>query len=806
MHTLVRSHVVIRSLLVLVALAAILAAARPTFAASDVTPGSAPRPAYPADMAPGGIDGPNPPQLDICQDRGVTFTATASGSPAPSAQWQVSADNGVTFTNIPGATSTTLTFTARLTDNNKQYRAVFTNRAGTATSGAATLIVHTAAAVTTNPTNQAVTVGGTATFSAAGTGYQAVQWQVSTNNGVSFNDIPGATSTTLSFTVQFGDSGKQYRAVFMSDFGCRTPTGAATLSVGVAPQGIDGPNPPLEELCENRGGTFTATASGSPAPSAQWQVSADNGATFTDIPGATSTTFTFTAHASDNGKLYRTVFTNAYGTATSGAALLIIHLNPTVTMNPTNQAAWVGRQVTFTAAASGNPAVQWQVSVNNGASFSDIPGATSATLSFTAQQGDGGKQYRAVFTSTFGCGTSVTSAATLAPVAPGVLGDISGDSKSDLLWRNTASGQSNAWFMNGGSVRSYNALPNLPSLDWQPVGLGDLNGDGKTDLLWRNTATSDIKARLMNGATVLSDTALPSVADQNWQLIAANDLNADGKADLVWRNTSSGQNVAWLMNGASVASYAWLPTVSDPTWQLVATGDLNADGKADLVWRNTSTGQNIAWLMGGGSVASYAWLPTVSDGNWRIVGMGDLNADGRADLLWRNTSTGENVAWLMDGGSVTSYIELPTVPGQNWKLVAAEDLNGDGKADLTWRNFSTGENVAWLMDGGSVTSYAWLPTVTDMGWRVISPTSLLGALNGVLPAAKAVATLDQVGASAASMSVAPDVAKRSTMATNAAQGTPPMWSAPPKDMPPMWSAAPKDAQPFWSDTPTVTPR
>ncbi|MFN8483100.1 MAG: hypothetical protein U0768_08635 [Anaerolineae bacterium] len=413
MLPLIRSRAFVRTLLVLLALAAVLAAGRPTLAAGGPPSVAAPSTANPADQAPGGIDGPNPPVLEICQDRGVTFTVTAGGSPAPTAQWQVSADNGATFTNIPGATSTTLTFTAHLADDHKQYRAVFTNPAGTATSGAATLIVHTAAAVTTNPTNGVAAVGSQATFTAAGTAYQSVQWQVSTDNGVSFNDVPGATGTTLSFTAQFGDGGKQYRAVFISDFGCRTPTSAATLTVGVAPQGIDGPNPPLEDLCENRGGTFTATATGSPAPSAQWQVSADNGATFTNIAGATSTTFTFTAHVADNGKLFRTVFTNIVGTATSNAAPLVVHLNPTVTTNPTNQTVALGSQATFTAAAAGNPTAQWQVSADNGATFTDIPGATLPTLSFTAQAGDSGKQYRAVFTSTFGCGTSLTNAATL---------------------------------------------------------------------------------------------------------------------------------------------------------------------------------------------------------------------------------------------------------------------------------------------------------------------------------------------------------------------------------------------------------
>ena len=56
--------------------------------------------------------------------------------------------------------------------------------------------------------------------------------------------------------------------------------------------------------------TFTAAASGTPTPTVQWEVSTDGGTTFTDISGATSTTYTFTATASQTGNEYKAVFTN----------------------------------------------------------------------------------------------------------------------------------------------------------------------------------------------------------------------------------------------------------------------------------------------------------------------------------------------------------------------------------------------------------------------------------------------------------------------------------------------------------------
>ena len=73
--------------------------------------------------------------------------------------------------------------------NGYEYEAVFTNTAGSVTTSAATLTVQTAPTVTTQPTNQTVHAGGTATFTAAASGNPTptVQWTVSTGSG--FTDV-----------------------------------------------------------------------------------------------------------------------------------------------------------------------------------------------------------------------------------------------------------------------------------------------------------------------------------------------------------------------------------------------------------------------------------------------------------------------------------------------------------------------------------------------------------------------------------------------------------------------------------------
>ena len=203
-----------------------------------------------------------PANQTVAPGQTATFTAAATGSPTPTVQWQVSIDGGANFSNVSGATSTTLSFTAALSQNGYRYRAVFTNSAGPATSTAATLTVNspTPPTITTQPTNQTVTAGQTATFTAAATGSPTptVQWQVSIDGGANFSNVSGATSTTLSFTTALSQNGYRYRAVFTNSAGPATST-AATLTVNAGP-----PPPPSgtvtfqntnSNLCIDTGGS-----------------------------------------------------------------------------------------------------------------------------------------------------------------------------------------------------------------------------------------------------------------------------------------------------------------------------------------------------------------------------------------------------------------------------------------------------------------------------------------------------------------------------------------------------------------------
>ena len=166
----------------------------------------------------------------------ATFTAVASGVTTPTVQWQMSANGGGTWADVPDATSTTLAVVTSATDNGDQYRAAFSNPVGVATSEPATLTVVLQPVVTTQPTDQTVDAGRSATFTAAAMAAgppPTVQWQVRASGGKTWSDIAGATSTTLDVTTVSTDTGSQYRAVFTNAVGS-TPSSPATLTVGIA--------------------------------------------------------------------------------------------------------------------------------------------------------------------------------------------------------------------------------------------------------------------------------------------------------------------------------------------------------------------------------------------------------------------------------------------------------------------------------------------------------------------------------------------------------------------------------------------
>ncbi|HEX4002143.1 MAG TPA: immunoglobulin domain-containing protein [Candidatus Acidoferrales bacterium] len=165
-----------------------------------------------------------PANVTVVAGQPATFTVVAAGSGTLSYQWQ----RGTT--NISGATSPSYTLaTTSAADNGATFRVLVTDSLGSATSNSATLTVHSAPAITVQPSNQTVLVGQTATFSVTATGNPppTYQWQ----NAATSANIPGATSASYTTPVtMIADSGSTFQVVVTNSVGSQT-SHAATLTV-----------------------------------------------------------------------------------------------------------------------------------------------------------------------------------------------------------------------------------------------------------------------------------------------------------------------------------------------------------------------------------------------------------------------------------------------------------------------------------------------------------------------------------------------------------------------------------------------
>jgi hypothetical protein len=324
----------------------------------------------------------------------ATFSVTASGTGPLTYQWY---DNG---TPIGGATSTTYTTPPTTSGNSGSvYTVTVTNSGGTATGGPATLTVITAPLIVTQPANQTVSVGKTATFSvsASGTAPLTYQWY---KNGALF---PGATSTTYTTPAAvLGDSGSLFTIIVTNAAGTVTG-GPATLTVVNAPLIVT--QPANQTVSVGQTATFSVSASGTAPLTYQWY---KNGAL---IPGATSTTYTTPAAVlGDNGSLFTIIVTNTAGTATGGPATLTVNTAPTITTEPANQTVNAGQTATFNVVASGTGPLTYQWYKGGVA----IGGATSSTYTTPATvSGDSGSIFTVTVTNAGGTVTSTPATLTV---------------------------------------------------------------------------------------------------------------------------------------------------------------------------------------------------------------------------------------------------------------------------------------------------------------------------------------------------------------------------------------------------------
>lgn len=179
---------------------------------------------------------------------------------------------------------------------------------------------------------------------------------------------------------------------------CGGGSGAPPPSPGAAVAPTITQQPASLSITEGQAASFTVAATGTAPLSYRWQ---RNGV---DIPGANAASYGIaTALLADSGAAFRAVVSNAAGTATSNAATLTVAMAPpvlTVTAQPADVSVVAGASASFVVAAtcsSGTLAIQWQrgTLVGGALTFTDVAGATAATVTLGTVLADSGAQFRA---------------------------------------------------------------------------------------------------------------------------------------------------------------------------------------------------------------------------------------------------------------------------------------------------------------------------------------------------------------------------------------------------------------------------
>ena len=322
----------------------------------------------------------------------ATFSVAATGTGSISYQWRKDGND------IAGATQNSYSFAATSIDNDTVFAVAVSNASGTLLSNNASLWVLSAPAIRSQPANQSVLAGGSATFtvSATGTGPLRYQWK---KNG---SNISGATNSSYTTPgTSLGDSGAGYSVVVSNSLGTVTSSRASLTVTLASVRPAISMQPASRTVTAGNTATFTVTATGTAPFTYQWK---KNG---TPIVGATSSSYTTPATSmEDAGTEYSVEVSNSAGTVTSSSATLTV-VAVLITTQPSAQPVVVGQTASFSVTATGTGLTyQWR---KNG---SNISGATSSTYTTPVTViGDNGAVFTVVVSNS--AGTTTSNSATL---------------------------------------------------------------------------------------------------------------------------------------------------------------------------------------------------------------------------------------------------------------------------------------------------------------------------------------------------------------------------------------------------------
>ena len=315
---------------------------------------------------------------------GYAYLKASHDASEPTFKWYVSTDYGTTYTEIEGATSSTLEFPVDSSMNRYLYKCAVTSKNGTIveTTPSVLLVSDSAITISKDIADKVVSKGETATFEVVATAESNLtyQWQVSSDKGTTWSNLENKKTSTLSLSItDHSFDGNYYRLKIDNGAGY-IYSKSAKLTVSRYTTITE--QPVNSYTFEGNTATFSVGVDYSGVLTYQWQEKVDGAWVIVD--GATDSTLTIAdMQESYNGRTFRCVITNGNISKLSDEAVLTLATDATITTQPSSiDVAYIGKQAVFSVGVSGyNLTYQWYVIGGYGTqSAQAIEGATSATL------------------------------------------------------------------------------------------------------------------------------------------------------------------------------------------------------------------------------------------------------------------------------------------------------------------------------------------------------------------------------------------------------------------------------------------
>jgi sugar lactone lactonase YvrE len=381
-----------------------------------------------------------PASLSVPEGSDAVITVQATGTAPLRYQWNFEG------TTIPGATNAILVLQNVRPWHGGAYRVQVSNAAGSVFSSSAIVrVTPTPAVILSGPLDRTVVAGEVASFNVVASGSAPVSFQWQHNGAV----VPGVNNPLLVISNAQASHAGDYRVIVANDLGRATSSVARLTVTPSVPVFVLHPRGTATSADTNSL-VLSSLARGTEPIDYRWRL---NG---TNLLNATFASLVLSNLSPAQSGNYTVVASNALGLATSAVATVTITgAPPFFVQQPLASRVDAGGPFMLTARALGSEPLsyQWRFRGTN------LPGATSRTLSVTNATPEHAGPYFVVASNAYGVATSALAQVTVIVPLRVVAGltNLAVDEGDDVLLSVTAEGTpplSFSWQFNGLQVAS----------------------------------------------------------------------------------------------------------------------------------------------------------------------------------------------------------------------------------------------------------------------------------------------------------------------------------------------------------------